>query len=369
MHDPSRILLIRPSALGDVCRTVPVAASLRTAYPQAELDWLVQSGFEAAVAHHPAVTRVISFPRREVAVARLWRSDAIGRLGRLVRGLRQSNYDLVIDAQGLARSGFFAWSTRAATRVGFANARELGFLGLNQRVRVPREMHTVDQMLALVSALGIEAKPDMRLYTGETDRAAVPDALARGRYAVVAPTSRWAGKRWPAERFAALLAELLNLGAIDAIALVGAHSERDQCVSITQRFATEPRVVDLIGRTSVGGLMAVIERSAIVVANDSAALHMAVGFDRQLVGLYGPTRIDRVGPYRRDSDVIQPAPPTAGTSHKHAEHGAAAMRRIEVDTVLQAVLQRLERTGVESGVGRAQGGGAAPEVVHARPRG
>ncbi|MCA9292995.1 MAG: glycosyltransferase family 9 protein [Phycisphaerales bacterium] len=353
MSDPKRILLIRPSALGDVCRSVPLAASLKAAFPHADLDWLVQSGFEAAVAHHPAVTRVITFQRREMALAKLWKPAGAGRLRQLLGELRRAHYDLVIDAQGLARSGFFAWATRAPRRVGFANARELGHLGLTQRVEVPKEMHTVDRMLALVEALGVEARPEMRLYAGETDQAAVPAALTRGRYAVVAPTSRWAGKRWAADRFAALMARMLEHDAVDAIAVVGAHSERAQCAPITEAFAGDPRVHDLIGGTSVGGLMAVIERAAIVIANDSAALHMAVGFDRPMVGLYGPTRIDRVGPYRRAQDVIQPTPPAMGTSHKHTQQGSAAMGQIQVEQVLDAILQRLRPRGVESSSGQA----------------
>ena len=346
MTPPARILLIRPSALGDVCRTVPLAASLRAAWPEAQLDWLVQRGFEEAVAHHPAVSNVIGFPRREIALGRLWRTSARRTLTELLKALREARYDLVIDAQGLARSGFFAWATRAKRRVGFGDARELGWAGLTQRVRAPRNAHTVDRMLALIEALGVPALHDLRLYTGETDRQVIQARLGPVRSAVLAPTSRWPGKRWPAMRFAELAEQLLE--QVDRIVLVGARAERDQCAQLIEHFASDERVLDLIGKTTVGELMAVIERSAIVIANDSAALHMAVGFDRPLVGLFGPTQIERVGPYGRAHDVIQATPPAPGISHKHDQRGAHAMGQISVAVVVEAVLQRLDRPSVQS---------------------
>src|SRR5690606_35309433 len=125
--------------------------------------------------------------------------------------------------------------------------------------------------------------------------------------------SRWAGKRWPIERFDALVAELLDPTDGDVAALrvlvVGGPDEREQCGPLLARSERDPRVVDLVGKTSIGRLMAVIARAGLVVASDSAAIHMGVGFDRALVGLFGPTRIELVGPYRREGDVLQARAP------------------------------------------------------------
>ena len=102
---PRRILLIRPSALGDVCRTVPVLVSLRRAWPDAEIDWLVQDDFAPAIMHHPDLTRVLPFMRRDLgkSIAR----GSFGPLAQFVAQLKRAKYDLVFDLQGLARSGFF----------------------------------------------------------------------------------------------------------------------------------------------------------------------------------------------------------------------------------------------------------------------
>lgn len=318
--------------------------SLRERYPVARIDWLVQTSFVPAIAHHPALNEAIPFPRERMPVGSLWRTGPRRLLTELLSRLRSAQYDLVLDCQGLGRSGLFAWWTRAPRRVGYANSGELGWLGLTDRVEVPRERHTVDRMLALVEAIGLTPIRDMRLYTSEADRVAVDPRLRGTRYALFAPTSRWEGKRWPAERFAGVARAILADELVDRVALVGAAKERDQCAPLLHLAREDDRVVDLIGATTVGTLMAAVEASALVVANDSAALHMGVGFDRPLVGLFGPTRTDLVGPYRRQDDVISSGPPPGRNRHKDAGFGRSAMEQIPVERVLDAVRTRLSGT-------------------------
>jgi len=332
---PRRVLLIRPSALGDVCRSVPVLVSLARALPEARVDWLVRDDFAPAIAAHPDLGEAIPFPRRRFAA--WWRRPGVARelLGWL-GDLRRRRYDLVLDAQGLGRSGLFALATGAPERHGYADASELGWMGLNRRHRISRDLHAVDRMLALTRASGAPPIPDLRLYVSSEDRAGT-DARLRGvdRVGVIAPTSRWPGKRWPADRFAQVSETLVSEGLLDRVAIVGAASERAQVRPLLDLGARDDRIIDLVGRTSVGTLMATIADAALVIANDSAALHMGVGFGRPLVGLFGPTRIDRVGPYGREADVIQRISPGERLEHKDEAGGRALMERIGVSDVLE----------------------------------
>jgi len=337
------VLLIRPSALGDVCRTVPLAVSIKRAWPGCTLDWLVQDAFVEAVAAHPAVDAVVPFPRKQIG--RYARTLQVGALRRwLDQTFRAPGYDMVIDAQGLFRSGVFSWWSHARQRIGFADAREFGWLGYTQRYAVDQP-HTVDKMLGLIEAAGIPPIADLRLHAPECERANVAsDPILACRYAVVAPTSRWEGKRWPVERFAAVASGLLSRG-FERVVLVGGKGERDQCGPLLELASREPRIVDRIGATSVGGLLALIEKSGLVIANDSAALHIAVGFGRPIVALFGPTRIDLVGPYHRERDVLQHLEPgeTEKLDHKHDRKGRELMERIYVEEVLE----RVDRLGAE----------------------
>lgn len=378
--DAQRILIIRPSALGDVCRSVPVLASLRRAYPTARIDWLVRRDIEQAVKHHPGLTGVVPFDRAVIGRA-LWRGDA-RPLRALLAQLRGPRYDLVIDAQGLLRSGLMALATGAKVRVGWRDARELAWLC--STVRVPAQAapraetiirpinqsdvrddgpsvpegptHTVERMLHLVSAIGVEPVRDLGLYTSSADRAwasqSVSSAADTGpgqheQIVVLAPTSLWPAKRWPIERFRALADALIGSGRTRVV-IVGGAGERCQCAPLLELAKQDSRAIDLVGGTSVGQLMAIIERASLVVANDSAALHMAVGLGRPIVGLFGPTDVSLVGPYGRSRDVLQKRDPSDRLDHKRPEPGTSMMARITVDEVLARAKQHLAgAAGVE----------------------
>ena len=97
-NPPHRILIIRPSALGDVARTVPLLVSLRDSFPAAKIDWLVQDSFVDVVRAHPALTEALPFPRAEFS--RWLRAGRVDRLWSYLASLRSREYDIVIDAQG-----------------------------------------------------------------------------------------------------------------------------------------------------------------------------------------------------------------------------------------------------------------------------
>lgn len=340
-----RILIIRPSALGDVCRTVPVLASLRRAYPDATIDWLVRDTWQESIIAHPALNDAVPFPRRRLgrSMARLNPLPSLAWMSRLSR----RRYDLVIDAQGLARSALFAWATRAPRRVGYADAREAAPIAYTKRVHAARTLHTVDRMLALLHGIEIDVVKDMRLFAPQADRRTIADDARFGGHVVLAPTSIWPGKRWPIHRFAELAQRLLASGA-EPIVIVGAPGEQDQCEPLAELAQHDDRVIDMVGRTGIGTLMALVESSRLVVANDSAVLHMAVGFDRPAVALFGPTRTELVGPYGRDDDVIQHVRGGETLDHKNDAAGRALMDRITTDEVFDAAMQRLTRDAPQS---------------------
>lgn len=349
-----RICIVRPSALGDVARTVPVLVSLKKHCPDAEIDWIVQDTFVAAVAAHPDINEVIGFPRKHFA-----------RFGRNMKAttdfldwtnnLKHKKYDTVYDCQGLARSALITWCTRSPKRVGFAKAREFASVAYTHKYSVDNSLHTVDQMLSLIEADGVTPIRDMRLYTTETDaqwwqnRRNEISMIENQPYAVIAPTSRWPAKRWPINRFAALIDPILERG-FKTIIIIGAETERDQCIPVLEK-CENVKIIDLVGSTTIGQLMAVIQAADLVIANDSAALHIAVGFNRRYLALYGPTAIDRVGPYPLDTSrkwIIQNISKDEKLNHKNTSASATEqMERISVQEVIRHIDQILSENPLE----------------------
>ncbi|MEM9416517.1 MAG: glycosyltransferase family 9 protein [Planctomycetota bacterium] len=345
--DPSageRILIVRPTALGDVAKTVPCLATLRGAFPESRIDWLVHSAFAEVVQHHPMLDGVVPFDRKGLSGFGLKPSATRAGLA-LAKQLRRTKYTRVYDLQGLARSGLLTWLTRSPRRVGFRDARERAALGYNVRHDVAPELHTVDRMLGLLQADGLQPVHDTRLYVGEDDAAWATDyieiqGLSAGRYVCLAPTAQWGCKCWPAGHYAELAERVVAHGGVEGrVVLLAAPHEQDALRPITQALGERA----LVPTTTVGQLMALIQNTAALVANDSAALHLAVGLGRPAVGVFGPTDPALVGPYRREDDVVQPEGITPGdmADYRGRKDDDALIARVGVDAVWAKLMARL----------------------------
>ena len=363
-----RLLIVRPSALGDVARSVFAAASVRASFPSVEVHWLVDRRFADVVAAHPAVDAVVPFDRRRKRS--LWG---------LLKRLRGGGYDTVIDLQGLARSAAFTWWTRAGRRYGHADAREGAWLAYRPRVAGPAWAggsggHAVHDVERLLCAAGVEPVRDPRLYP---PAAGVAEAAASGvprgpGVLALAPTARWGSKCWPMPRWVAL-----------ARALVPSRFERLLVVAAPHEQA---RVRPLLGAVpgagvaacpelSVGGTMAAIGGAGLLVGNDSAPLHLAVGLGVPTVSLFGPTEPSRVGPINfwgqtpagrltpETHRVLRaPAPPGVeaggGRGYRSLGDDDAWMRGLPLDAVVAAAeaAPLARRVSIVDGVGSAGGG-------------
>lgn len=351
-RNPDRILIVRPSALGDVARTVPVAVAIKRKWPNCRLEWVVNRPFVDAIAPHPAVDEAIPFDR-----------DQPRKVWALMRDLRRRRFDVVYDLQGLARSGLLTWATRAPRRVGFADAREYGWLGSNVRHRprkskpAPGEVLAVTRMLELLDADGLpvartrdDIAADLQLTVDPAQQAWAAawrneHALQPGRFLVVAPTAQWGCKCWPVERFADVAATLVQPPALDAtVVVVGAPHEAPRIEAV--RTALKQRgVLSVWPSTRVAGLMAVLERARLVLANDSAPLHLAVGLGVPTVSVFGPTDPALVGPwgYARWPHDFEASAQLPGARHvvvraAGADDGATDYRQHRDDDTLIATV-------------------------------
>ncbi len=343
MRKPRRILIVRPSALGDVARTVPALVTLKRAFPEAAIDWLVQDTYADIVRHHPDLHSVVPFPRKRFS--RMHRDpSALREFYRWSRSLRAARYHWVIDLQGLLRSGLFTWLTRAPYRIGPRDAREGAWLGYNKRIDPGTAPHTVDRMLAVLQGLRLNIVRDLSLYVGDADRAwlstfAQDNSLTLDRYAVVAPTAKWLCKCWPIDRYTKLAQRLLSSQRVgERIVVLAAPSETAQIQPLLTALGDRA----IVPSTTVGQMAAVLSRAALVVCNDSAPLHIAVGFSRPVVAMFGPTDPAKVGPYHRDDSVVLPPNWSINSAgYRSSPDDQTLIASIEFDRVWEKVEQQL----------------------------
>lgn len=295
-----RILLIKPSALGDVVHSLPVLRLIRRRFPEAHIAWLINPGFAGLIEGHPDLNEVIRFERKRFGRSLVDRQARAAFLG-FSRELRDRRFDLVIDLQGLFRSGWLAWQTRAAVRVGFSNARELAAAFYTHRVRVGNpDVHAIERYLTVARAIGCDAGPiefDFAITDADRASTAAMVAPAGESYAVMLPGTNWRTKRWPVEHFSAVSDGLRRERGLRSVVAGGAE-DRPLGEAIES-------AVNLAGKTTLKQLVALLERAEVVIANDTGPMHIAAALGRPLVTVFGPTNPVRTGPYRRGDTIVR----------------------------------------------------------------
>jgi lipopolysaccharide heptosyltransferase I len=344
-----RILIIKPSSLGDVIHALPVLSGLRRRYPSARISWLVATSCAGVLEGHPALDEIIRFDRQRYGL--LGRHPLASlEFARFVSDLRRRRFDLVIDLQGLFRSGFLALASGARVRVGFGNARELGWMFYSHRVAVPdAEAHAVERNLLCGRMLGLAGGPPrFELPVHSSAAAEVWAMLAVGgllpgqEYLLVGPGTRWETKQWPAEHFAAALEHVAGRTSA-AIVLMGMPSERPEADRLAAALAG--RAINLAGRTSLPQVIALVAGALAVLMHDSGPMHLATALGKPTVALYGPTSERRTGPYGSAAAVARldlPCAPCYLKKVSDCPHGHRCMRDLAPDRVAEQVLRVLE---------------------------
>jgi len=309
--DPRNILIIKPSSLGDVATALPMLSDLHAKFPKAKIDWMIHPSLTALVQGHEHLHRLLSFDRKKLSA--WWFKPAAFKLFRdLLKRLRSANYDCVIDAQGLFRSGFFTRITGAKTCIGFASAREGATLAYTHTVKLPeggKSMVSVNRMRALLGPLGItptlRAQAMIPLQPEAAARAKV--LLSNIRPVILIPGARWDTKRWPIERYTDIARKLLERNEL--VVLLGSPDEKKLCdqmvASLTNQQATTTNLRNLAGTTSLAEMIALLDRAKLVIGNDSGPLHVAVALNKPTVSIYGPTSPAFVGPYEQLENVLR----------------------------------------------------------------
>lgn len=338
------ILIIKPSSLGDVVRAFPIFNSLRFRFPQARISWLIRPDCAGILHNLTGLDEILEFDRKRFS--RIGRSVAVTRdFICFLKHLRQKKFDLVLDLQGLFRSGFISWQTKAQTRIGLANARELAPIFYTHKVPVCPGEHIVDSLWHVAEELGmgddkkvfqLAIDPDSQKSAREllTQTGLPPDK----NYVALLIGGTEAAKRWPIEQFARLADGLRDRHNLASVLLGHGQVEGALAQEIVQ--ASQSKVANLVGQTNLQQLLAVLNSAQLVVGNDSGPLHLAAALEVDLISLYGPTNPAVVGPFGHLDSVIEAGKgvPRQGRYSKHPAHRIEA---ISLEEVTDAIDQKL----------------------------
>lgn len=333
-----RILLIKLSAFGDVIHTIALMNALRRRYPGAQIDWLLKPSVAEFIRHHPGVSNVLVYGENQTEVPQYnWdgfthfvRLMNDSKFVQLLKTLRATKYDLVVDVHGQMRTGFVTRLTGAPVRIGFdrprreiweqaekelppgtvqrawKGAREGSWMAYTHHIRLDTlDRHAVDRYLRVGTLLGFEAEADFQFPIPPDARARI-DAILLGRGVpnnakpiVLSPAALWETKRWQPDGYSAVARHFL--AAAYPVVVIGSDTERDECRRIEEGA---PGVINIAGETSLIELAALISRSAICLTNDSGPMHLAAALGIPVLGVFGPTHSRWVGPYGQSTATL-----------------------------------------------------------------
>lgn len=362
----SRILLIKPSALGDVVHTIPVLVKLRARYPRARIDWLITPENAEIVRCHPALSNVVLFARRDFSKrGRRWR--AMVAFFHLLKQIRRAKYDLVIDMHGQMRSALFALISGARVRIGFdrpikraltvsaehdlknlpshgwRGAREGSWIAYTHRIPIPTlDVHAIDRYLWLAPLLGLDDDPpDLTIHLSpeivrNAERLLEEHGVPASKPLIVlVPGTIWETKHWTIQGFAGVAREFLREGF--AVALAGTKRDQERCRQIA---AAAPGVCDFSGKTTPAELAALIQRAEVAVTNDSGSMHVAASLGKPMVSVFGPTNPVHIGPYQRPESVVRVDLPCSPCNYRRLSQcpfDHRCMKQVTSEMVLERV--------------------------------
>jgi heptosyltransferase-1 len=280
----TRVLIVKPSSLGDIIHGLQALACLKAANPDWHVTWVVREIFAPLVDAAECVDETVVFQRKRGIIG----------IFAVMRVLRQRSFDLVLDLQGLLRSGLMTWSANAPRKIGRHNSRECSSLFYTETTAPAASKsrsHALDELLQFAPLLGADPKslPPIRFKKTEN----IPELASFSSDAsriIMFPDSRRREKMWP---YFSELTELL-LTSHPSLIVIWAGSEPSHFSPVSHQ---PNRFLNLCGKLPLDKLPQLLNHVTLVIANDSGPMHLAAAMAKPTLAIFGPTDPSLYGPY------------------------------------------------------------------------
>ncbi len=288
-----RILIIRPSSIGDIIMALPMLRPLRKAYPDAYIAWLVDSGAIGLLRFNSELDEAIPWDKARWKL--LWKKwhllSLIHEVILFSRTIRSRHFDLALDAQGLLRSRILAWLSGARERVGFKSSEPGRFLMTRIISKGPNNKRMGSEYCYMIKVLGIPPSPftiDFVFSHGDLlqGEKVIKKTGIHDRYTVICPFTTRPQKHWVESRWARLGVDIQEKLGLPVVILGGpADVSKGEHI----RSLTHDKIVNIAGMTTIGQSAAIIKKACLVIGVDTGLTHMGITFNRPTIALFGPT--------------------------------------------------------------------------------
>lgn len=340
-----KILILKPSSLGDVVQALPVLRLLKRHLPDSRIYWWIDSRLAPLLEGDRDLAGLVLFERRRWAHPRNWHE-----LAHSVRWVRQQQFDWVVDLQCLVRSGAFGWLANGGRYVGLDEAREgaRAFYDVAAH-RKSYLTHAVDWYLSVLPLLGVPADAPFEwlpLRTKVREQLLSKWRLDSGEWILLQPGARWLNKRWPVDYYASLARLLSQRRPGASFAVLGGEEDRSLGEFIVSSLP-QGRGLDLTGKLSLQEMVECIRLGSLMVTNDTGPMHVAAALGKPIVSLFGPTEPARTGPYGQGQHAIRASLPCVPCMEARCRHQPEleCLRSLTPALVCERVLKRLQGAG------------------------
>ena len=355
-NDRLRILIVRLSSMGDVVHALPAAATLRSAFPNATIGWLIEERWSELLCTLPTPRCGPRSPQRPLvdvvhAVSlKPWRKSLLAsqtweRIAASLSDLRAAHYDVALDLQGAIRSAIIGRWSGAPVLYGASRPRETPASLWYTRKISTRGVHVVEQYSELAEALIGHTEPIPNAVLPCDPRAAERvDKRLRERgitdFAILSPAAGWGAKQWPAERYGKV-AQSFGAQGIRSVINYGPKEEP----LAREAEAASAGAAEAMS-FSISELIALTRLARLFIGGDTGPMHLASALHVPVVALFGPTDPARTGPFRTQSVVLRNSKSVNSLSHR--QEPDPGLLEITPDEVIEAAHRLLVTSQAET---------------------
>jgi lipopolysaccharide heptosyltransferase I len=329
-----KILIIKLRAIGDVVLSTIVLKNLRSAYPDATIDFLTEKFCTGVVEDHSLLNKVIAFDKK---YSFLDNDIKCFKSLTFLNNMRKKNYDLVFDFFGNPRSALITFFSNARHRVGY-DFRIRKWMYNHIIISRANQIHEAEWHLDALKEMNIPiVSKNLSVAVTERDHRVADNFWQQyqpGQNKVVALnfSGGWPSKRWPLNRFKILARKLVERHACE-ILIVWGPGEKKEAQLLQDQIS---RRTTIIPETNLKELAAILSRVDLMITTDSGPMHIAAAMHTPCVALFGPTNPDLQGPYGKNHKIVVARGLSCLRCNRLTCDHNSCMKLISVDDVLNA---------------------------------
>ena len=300
-----KILIIKPSGIGDIVHSLPVAIGLKQLYPGIELHWLVFSKFHSILETSDFVNKIICWDR----------DGGIKEFFRIIKELRKENYDIVIDLQVLFRTTLLGYLINKEKVFSTSYVRELTNFFVKPVAKFDANLHAVERNYQVVEYFAKKEKKDVPQptdflpwikvsYEEQNVAKKILNYKKDKKYIICSVSSRGEHKIWPSEHFVELIMMLAQKNDSLIFVFVGSKDDISKTNNVVKNLNNNINYINLVGLTSLKELCAILDISTLTISNDNGVAHISAALDKPTLIIFGPSNPKWFYPYNKKSGYI-----------------------------------------------------------------